>query len=367
MNIPPHSSVFIAMLNMGLGHATRTLPIIRYFQENDWNVFLGSSGRSLTFLTEEFPALPVIELPDYDLHYSAKGVQISRLLTRLPALMKRISEENKITGRLVNAQNIRMIISDQRYGCYWGNIPSFFITHQVRFIAPRPLRPFEFLGAWFNGLYHRKYSGIIIPDRWQNGEGLLSGRLSHPASGINYLYCGILSSISPQQVDEDIDFFFSVSGPEPQRTVFERKLRLQIDLLPGKKVMALGKPESREIEKPHPDVTIYHHLSRPMMQKMMNRSRFLITRPGYSTVMELAELQKRALFIPTPGQTEQQYLAERLAEFGWFHWIPQVRLQLLKDISEAGNYSGFPHRLKTSDSLKIIDTLVKQTVKGKSG
>jgi uncharacterized protein (TIGR00661 family) len=365
MRTPSPPSVFVAVLNMGLGHATRTLPIIRYFWENKWKVFVGSSGRSLTFLTREFPDLTFVELPDYNLGYSDKGVRISRLIWQVPSVLGKISEENVITGDLVSAQQIRMIISDHRYGCYWENIPSFFITHQVRFIAPHLLRPFEFAGALFNRHYHRKYRGILIPDYSGNGEGLFSGRLSRTSPDLNYRYFGILSSISRKPAEEDIDYFFSVSGPEPQRTIFEKILRQQVDSLPGQKIMALGKPESLEIEKPRSDLTIYHHLNRTKMQEMINRSKFIISRPGYSTLMELAELRKKSLLVPTPGQTEQLYLARRFQHSGWFYSVSQDKIELSRDVTKAMNFSGFPFTMRTSDSLKFINELAKNVLSEK--
>jgi uncharacterized protein (TIGR00661 family) len=365
MTIPSHPSVFVAVQNMGLGHATRTLPIIKYFWENKWKVFVGSSGRSLTFLTREFPALTFVDLPDYNLGYSDKGVRISGLIRQVPAVLRKISEENIITGDLVSSQQIRMIISDHRYGCYRENIPSFFITHQVRFIAPHLLRPFEFAGALFNRHYHRKFSEILIPDFSGNGEGLLSGRLSRTPSDLNYRYIGILSSICRKPVQEDIDYFFSVSGPEPQRTIFEKILRQQVDSLVGQKVMALGKPESLEIEKPSSDLTIYHHLGRAKMKEMLNRSKFIISRPGYSTLMELAELGKKSLLVPTPGQTEQLYLSRRFQQAGWYYSVPQDKIDLSRDVTIALNFTGFPFTMKTLDSLKLIDELAKKVLSKK--
>lgn len=326
---------------------------------------MGSSGRSLTFLTQEFPDLIFVELPDYNLEYSDKGVRFSRMIWQIPVVLRKISEENIITGDLVSAQQICMIISDHRYGCYQDNVPSFFITHQVRFITPCLFRPFEFTGALFNRHYHRKYSAILIPDFSRNGEGLLTGRLSRTASDLDYRYLGILSSISRKPVKKDIDYFFSVSGPEPQRTIFEKILRYQVNSLPGQKVMALGKPESRKIEKPHSDLTIYHHLSREKMEEMMNRSKFIISRPGYSTLMELAELHKKCLLVPTPGQTEQLYLARRFQHSGWFYSVPQDKMDLSRDITIALNFSGFPFAMQTSDSLKVMDDLAKYALSEK--
>ena len=72
----------------------------------------------------------------------------------------------------------------------------------------------------------------------------------------------------------------------------------------------------------------------------MNRSRLMITRPGYTTIMELAVLGKKALLIPTPGQTEQVYLASYHSKKGNFYSVSQEKLNLARDVEEAKRYPG---------------------------
>ncbi len=352
-------AVLISVLNMGLGHATRSLPVIRHFQEKDWTVFLASSGRSLIFLRQELPGLTFLELPDYNLEYSPKGVSLSRLIVRLPALLRKISTENEMINNWVRERNISMIISDHRYGCYSPAVPSFFLSHQLTFIAPGCFRPMEFIGRWFNRQFHRKYSAVLVPDEKNDGMGLLTGRLSFFPEEGEYYFCGILSSVQKMNQVLRNPILFSVSGPEPQRSVFEQLLRSQLDKIPGKKVIALGKPESDQIERPDADTTIYHHLSRSEMGKVMNSSEFIVTRPGYSTIMELAELGKKALFIPTPGQTEQLYLARRMKDAGWFHYVSQKEMDLSRDIPVSKQYPGFPRKFETGTSLNRISELIQ--------
>lgn len=355
-------SALISVLNMGLGHATRTLPVIRYFLQKGWNIFLAGSGRSLLFLQQELPGLSCLELPDYELEYSPKGVSAIRLFFKIPAVLRKISAEYKAVNKWLSLNSVQLLISDHRYGCYSPDIPSFFLAHQLAFIAPPLLKPFESAGRWFNRQFHLHYNGVLIPDEESDGSGLLSGRLSRHSGKGKYTYCGILSSVRKEKCSAEIDFFFSVSGPEPQRWVLEQLIRSQISILPGKKVVALGKPESGEIENPDSDTTIYHHLSRTEMQHIMNCSKFIITRPGYSTIMELAELKKKALFIPTPGQTEQIYLAKRFKEKGWFNWKAQKDLLLSRDIPESRKFPGFPYELETRKSVvNIFDFVTKYT------
>ncbi len=163
--IDPHpASAFIAVLNMGLGHATRSLPLIKYLLNRSWRVVIGSSGRSLIFLKSEVPAASFITLPDYNLCYSKRGVHVGQLLFQLPGMFKTIAAEHRLTEKVLHKQRLDIVISDHCYGCYSRSRPSYFISHQLRFAAPRWLKSFEQLGFWFNRHFHKKYRAIIIPD-----------------------------------------------------------------------------------------------------------------------------------------------------------------------------------------------------------
>lgn len=344
---------------MGLGHATRSLPLIRELLARGCEVTVGSSGRSLIFLRQEVPDAGFVDLPDYRLTYSHRGVTLPGMLVQVPHMLKMIRREHRLTAEFVRQQQIDLVISDHRYGCYSESVPSFFITHQLRFIAPFALRPFEFIGVRFNRRYHQKYTGVIIPDLRENAGGLFSGRLSQVRHRANYYFPGILSSVGKQnKPSQDIDLLVSISGPEPQRSVFEEIVRRQIGEVPGQKVVVLGKPEAREAETPVPGLTIYPHLSRRRMEEFLSRSKLVVSRSGYSTVMELAELGKKALFVPTPGQTEQNYLAQRFASRDWAMGVPQKNVNLSRDIRLARNYSGFPGNLSTAQTVDTVMRLL---------
>ena len=107
-------------------------------------------------------------------------------------------------------------------------------------------------------------------------------------------------------------------------------------------MIALGKPESEQVDTPSLDLTIYHHPSREEMENLYNRSKIVVSRSGYSTIMELLELRKNALFVPTPGQTEQIYLAKRLQDLWGYSWISQ-------------NDSDIENRIRNLHNLKEID------------
>jgi uncharacterized protein (TIGR00661 family) len=354
MTLSKNPSIFYAVLNMGLGHASRSLPIIRALLQKNFYITIGSSGRSLTFLEQELPTANFVELPDYQFDYSRKGVTIGGILKRLPNFFSSVVQEKAHVQQLVKNQNFNLIISDNRYGCHAPEIPSLFLSHQLRFIAPPGLRAFEFLGFWFNRYFHKNFTSILIPDESNEREGVISGRMSRITSASHYQFCGILSSLSRKNLEEDIDVLFSISGPEPQRTIFEQIIRDKLPRIPGKKVIALGKPESDEIEKPNPDLLIYNHPSRIEMEKLYNRSKIVVCRSGYSTIMELVELRKKALFVPTPGQTEQLYLAKRLQSLGGYHWISQNDTNFEEHLRYAVESKKTDFKLSTKLTLSRI-------------
>jgi len=354
MTLNNYPSIFFAVLNMGLGHASRSLPIIRELIENKFHITIGSSGRSLTFLQKEIPNAIFFELPDYRFDYSKKGVTLGGVIKRLPFFFRSVIREQKIVQKLLLNRKFDLLISDNRYGCHAPGIPSLFISHQLRFIAPPGLQIFEFIGFGFNRIFHKNFNTILIPDELHEGEGVISGRMSKISPSSRYYFCGILSSIRKKEIPEDIDILFSISGPEPQRTVFEHIIRNILPRIPGKKVIALGKPESHKVEIPEPNLEIYHHPSRKEMENLCNRSKIVVSRSGYSTIMELLELRKKALFVPTPGQTEQIYLAKRLQKKGWFHWIAQNDPGFEKHLQDKANLKDIDFHFSTNKTLSRV-------------
>jgi UDP-N-acetylglucosamine:LPS N-acetylglucosamine transferase len=340
---------------MGLGHATRSLPIIKEFVNRKSEVLVGSNGRSLEFLKKELPSIQFIETPNYNISYSQNRLLALKLALQIPKVIKSIKEEKKCCNQIVQDFSPDLIISDHCYGMYHSQIPSYFLCHQIYFAMPDSLKFVSPIVSRFNLSSHKQYAKIIIPDLSENGHGLLSGKLSKlPEMKNKYFFAGILSSINERTVDNKIDLLFSISGPEPQRTVFENIILNQIENVPGKKVVVLGKSEENNVIIEKDDLRIYSHLQRVEMEKIFNQADFIIARPGYSTIMELVELGKNALLVPTPGQTEQEYLAKHMKEEGWFYFAEQKKIDLLRDIDFAKSYSGLKKAKATQKTVENI-------------
>lgn len=334
--------ILFGVCSWGLGHAVRDLPLLKRIIRRGYEVTVVGKGRSLDFIKKELgEKCTYCEIPDYLPPYSEKSFSVAKFVGRFPIYLREIAREHKKIKKLVESNGYQRIVSDSRFGIYYPGIPSYLIFHQLRFIAPGRVRIFERCTEGFNYLSLDNFNKILVPDLKQE-DLCLSGDLSHnlhyfKESKVEYL--GLLCDLKKMDMPEDIDYFISISGPEPQRTILEQKILPQLPLLKGKIVVALGKPEEKK-EIFYHGARIYSYLDRKTQQEIMNRSRLIISRPGYTTLMELAILGKKALLIPTPGQTEQTYLASYHMRKGNFYSVSQEKLDLARDVVEAKRYPG---------------------------
>jgi Glycosyltransferase family 28 C-terminal domain len=349
---------FISPLNWGLGHATRDIPIINELLNHGHEVTIATSGNALVALKKEFPDCSFILFKDYPAPYSSTRFFLPKFTANLPLLLKALANERKrLENEILPKNTYDIIISDNRMGVFSEDIPSYFITHQLRFSLPGYFYPIELLTLYVNSFFHTKFSGVIVPDIEPNGYSL-SGKLAHSNIGLTKArsyYCGILTSTKKIKVDMDLDYLIIVSGPEPQRTKLEEIILSQAQKLPGEKVVLLGSPQKERNEKLDSHTTLYSYVSTDEKQELMNKARFIISRSGYTTMMEIAELDKKhGLFIPTPGQTEQEYLSRYYARKGWFQSRSQYKLRLSTDVEETREFNGFPKMPKTGENVKSL-------------
>jgi len=327
-----NKKILFAVMGWGLGHVTRSIPLIDTLMKDN-EIILASNGSALTLLKSNYPNTRVLRFPDYAVNYPRfKFLLVPSIIFQTPWIWYQIFRENRITKKVVQNEKIQLIISDCRYGVFFKGLPSFFITHQLRFQLTGIFKPLENLGEKLNEFMFKKFTRILVIDNKNRNN--LSGALSHQFSSevVKPHYIGPFSSVVKSETEQDIDILVSISGPEIQRTLFEITIMKQIQSLPGNKVVVLGKPGGSEAARIEGGVTIYNHVSRADMNRLMNRAKVVVCRSGYSTIMELAALQKKALLIPTPGQTEQEYLAAHLSELNIFHSVSQNNLNLVKDI-----------------------------------
>lgn len=290
--------ILFSLCSWGLGHATRSLPILRRLVKDSHEVIIYTSGRSLALLQSELKdGVRFIASVPYPSPYSDKIGFAFRFIKTAPKIIKIIKEENLEVAKIAAENKVGLIISDSRFGSYSKSLPSYLLFHQLRFIAPLRLLPAEMVTEFYNHNLQNKFEKIIVPDYAENS---LSGDLSH---NLRYFksekieYIGILSDYEILDVKQDIDYLFSISGPEPTRTVLEEKLFSQLPLLNGSKIaVALGKP-GKFTKEVIGNTVIYSYLEKARRDELMNRARIVVSRSGYTTVMDVAEINRNTLYI----------------------------------------------------------------------
>lgn len=351
--------IIYSICSWGLGHATRSLPILRQLINENHHLTVISHDRSLQLLKNELKdAVEYEDIPDYPMLVSKNTQQfIAKSLVYWPLFIKRMESGLQHLGKLLKDIPCDRIISDGRYDMYSKHIPSFFISHQIRIMNPLRLHLFERGSEIFNEFFFKRFQDIIIPDYKENN---LSGDLSHNLKKIdeNQLhYVGLLSDFEKKSLNKDIDYFISLSGPEPQRTILEQKIRTQLNHLNGTVIMSLGKTEET-ISTPDDHIKIYSYLSKEKRENLLNRSKLVISRSGYSTIMDLAVIGTQAFMIPTPGQIEQEYLAQHLKQTNICHSTTQHNLNLSEDIPLALKTKGFPGKGDVKKSVENVLNIV---------
>jgi spore coat polysaccharide biosynthesis predicted glycosyltransferase SpsG len=319
-------NILICPLEWGLGHAGRMIPVARYLNSQNHNVFFGSGKEQLAFIKNELPWVKSIYFPGFRIRYSRLLPQYLVILFQSPVLIYHIIREHHRLKKIIREHSIDIVISDNRIGLWNSEIISVFVTHQLRIPFPRPFGFLEKTGILINRLIIRKYTYCFVPDL--EGDNNVSGRLSH---GIkiqgNVKYIGILSRFNEQAIPEynptPTKFVAMLSGPEPQRSILRKKI-VKAFLTSGKPVAVFeGDSLRKEESETDRNITYFKHPSQSDTIKMLLESDTIISRSGYTTIMELISLRKSGLLIPTPGQTEQEYLAKYLSQKGWFWSIEQ--------------------------------------------
>jgi len=304
-------TVFYGVLDWGLGHATRSIPIIKKLKERNTDVILGSSGNALALLKIYFPSLKIYELPEYNVNYKHKSMLLNMSL-QLPKIISAIKKENEILQQIVQKENITHIISDNRYGLCHNQIPAAFITHQL--FIPSPV-----LKKSVNQLNHqkiKKFTVCWVPDFEDENESL-AGKLSHGKVNVDTKYIGPISRFMDvhatfEHVSTPLNMTYKyagiVSGPEPSRSDFEAFLLKEFNAVKGKHLLITGQPDKKRLSSEHIDIV--NHLSDNDFAMAVKNAEKVFCRSGYSSIMDLYYLGVSAEIYPTPNQPEQEYLAK---------------------------------------------------------
>jgi len=338
-----NKTILIAPLNWGLGHATRCIPIIKALQENNFTPIIASDGIALELLRKEFPYLKTLELPSYQIEYAKNGKNFKwKLIKSLPKMIEAIVEEKNIVKKWIQKYEIDGIISDNRLGVFSKKIPSVFITHQLNVLTGNT--------TWITSKLHqniiKKYKACWVPDL--NGPLNLTGKLGHlENNSLNLSYLGPLSRMHKMALPVQYDLMIILSGPEPQRGLLETHLTEEVKRFDGKVVFIKGIIEKEQKKEQIENVTYYNFMKTRQLEQTFNESKKVLCRSGYTTIMDLVKLNKKAFFIPTPGQYEQIYLAEKLQNDGLVPYATQEEFKI-ENLSKIEDYKG----------LSVIETNV---------
>jgi len=329
--------VLVAPLDWGLGHAARCIPLITALKQQHCEVVLAADGAAAELLKTAFPELRLLPLKGYRVRYSRSGGLMPLiLLWQLPHMLATMQNEKKWLARLLEQEKFQLVISDNRPGLWNKNIISIYITHQLHIISG--------MGKWIDRFLFkvhqrvmRNFEQVWVPDI--QGTNALAGILSNPHStGKQPIYIGPVSrfKVTPGAT-KDIQMLIVLSGPEPQRSILEKKLLKDAHYFNGNIVLVRGKENAASLPY-HKNITVVPLASADTLHGLLLRSKLVVCRSGYTSVMDLLRLHAKAVLVPTPKQTEQVYLAERMQEKGYFPWISQNEITLSKAIERASEF-----------------------------
>jgi len=330
-------SVLIAPLDWGLGHATRCIPLIKEFIAEGAVVRVASSAGQLKLIQKEFPGLVCYEIPGYGIRLNKGHFLKWNLLLQSPGILAAIRSESRWLNELCRSWKPDIVISDNRYGMRIPGSHCIFMTHQLAVRSGFGRWTDRILMKW-NYRFIKRFSACWVPD--EKGLCTVAGSLSHPPAmpGIPVNYIGILSRFQRSVIEiEPGHLVFLISGPEPQRTVFEKLVFNQLMQSAQQAVILRGMPDA---PMPAPflreGVEVFNHLDTNALATVLQKAEFVVARSGYSTVMDLLRLRKKSILIPTPGQGEQELLAAELFRKNWAFTVPQSGFNLKKALKDAG-------------------------------
>ena len=307
--------VLVSPLDWGLGHTTRMIPVIRCLMQSGCEVVVACNSTQKLLLENEFPGMGFVYLQGYGIRYGFNKTSTrGKLLLLLPYILIKIKREQMWFLRFLKQNKVAAVISDNRYGLIAPGIPVVLVTHQLNIRSG--------LGKLADGIVRRllyqrlkKFTECWVPD-FEFGLNF-AGYLSHPdrLPAIPVRYTGCLSRFEPcGHHSNSVQILILLSGPEPQRTILENRVLSQLKAGSYKEVVLIrGLPQSEYALTAIPGVLILNHADANKLNQFICASALIISRAGYTTIMDVLKLQKKMVVIPTPGQAEQEYLAKHLS------------------------------------------------------
>jgi len=319
----------ITILDWGLGHASRCVPLVKTWQTEGKRVTVASAGSALMLLKASLEGVDFIELPPYAVRYPTRSM-IWNMGIQSPRLWGVMRKEQRIINDYARREKVDLIVSDGRFGCWSETVKSVWLAHQLQIQHRQPWL------AWvMNSGYHtfvrQHFAEVWVPDL--EGEESLAGDLARPIAGLPHRYLGPLSRFADHKLEttEKIPYQWLalLSGPEPQRSYLEEELITCLKALDVPALLVRGVPGSTQPTPITANLSIVDWLLGDQLAATIAQAEQLVCRSGYSTLLDAYHWNKPLLLVPTPGQTEQEYLAKYWASRGWAAWQEQGEVRLV--------------------------------------
>lgn len=353
--------VLIAPLDWGLGHTTRCIPLAHSLVKVGVSVFFAGNEQQKKLLQQEFPDTPFLHLEGYNIRYSKTAGGLTwKLATQLRRIKKVIRNEHHWLLQQVKEHAFDAIISDNRFGLWHPHIPSIFITHQLA--IQTPVKWAQKLVQKINYRFINRFSACWVPD--MPGPINLAGVLSHPQKMplVPVSYIGVLSRLQDLPTGKEQQLFISLSGPEPQRSLLETTILEQLQSYKGRATVVRGLPGNTQLPPVPPNIVIHNHLDTAAYNQALCTAGMVISRTGYSTVMDIIAAGQKSILIPTPGQTEQEYLAQYLVKKGLALCYTQHEFKLEQALAVAATFN-----YQTIAAAPLYKTVLSDFVKSLAG
>jgi len=354
--------ILVCPLDWGIGHAARMVTVIKHLLDTNYEVIIAADGMPLAFLKGYFPDLDFISLPGYKVSYPSGQNMALKIVRQAPGILWQSRREHHRLEKIITDHKIDIVVSDNRFGLWSKKAYSVYVTHQIFIKAPESLKWTEPLLHHFHKWFIRKYNECWVPDL--PGTNNLSGDLAHKHPlPPNAYFIGALSrfqkdALTTSDTEKGLrpDVLVMLSGPEPQRTILENIVINELSQHNDLNIVILrGLPGKQNLHTQFQGVTVFNHLQDEEMRELIISAGVIICRSGYSTIMDLAMLGKSAVLVPTPGQTEQEYLAGYLTEKGWFLRLTQNEFSISEALELAKK---MPGSIDTENNDLLLETRI---------
>jgi uncharacterized protein (TIGR00661 family) len=303
------------------------VPIVNYLHARGASIFVCAHGAAFDLMQLECPYAHFVEDVPFELNYSkSERGNLFKLIAQLPKMWLHIYREHHLIKKLVTKYHINLIISDARYGLYHHSVPCIFITHQLNIKVPFAEKLVNFLNHYFI----KKFNACWVPDFENNA---LAGDLSKKNKLKNIRYIGPQSRAQKVNItpEKNAAILYLLSGIEPQRSILEQLIINYHTKNPHQAILIRGTYHAQVKIVPQSNLIVYNMCDAKQLQNLVASCKYIICRSGYSSIMDLLKWQKNAVLIPTPGQYEQEYLAQFLSEKKWFYTMKQNEFTAVHD------------------------------------